>query len=75
MARALGIDASSISKYERSEKDVDLTENFLMRLGKFFTDEEIKYIENGESQEKNSMVKDAGTLYKQTEQVSIPYHK
>ncbi len=49
MARALGIDASSISRYERSKEDVDLTENFLMRLGKFFNDEEISYIKTGNS--------------------------
>lgn len=48
MARALGVDASSISRYERSDKDVDLTENFLMRLSKFFTEEEIRYIKNGD---------------------------
>ena len=49
MARALGIDASSISRYERSEGDVDLTENFSLRLAKYFTDQEIKYIKTGDN--------------------------
>ena len=75
MARALGIDASSISRYERSKGDVDLTENFLLRLGKFFTEEEIKYIENGKPTQGNDIVSDAGTLYTQADQVSVPYHK
>ena len=75
MARALGIDASSISRYERSEKDVDLTENFLMRLGKFFTDDEIKYIENGDIAEENSMVEDAGMIYGQNENsITLEYY-
>ena len=79
MARVLGIDSSSVSRYERSKElgkeDVDLTENFLMRLGKFFTEEEIEYIENGKPTQGNDIVSDAGTLYTQADQVSIPYHK
>ena len=77
MARALGIDASSISRYERSKDDVDLTENFLLRLGTFFTDEEITYIESGKrTSEDNNIIADAGVLYKGKEdQISIPFHE
>ena len=75
MARALGIDTSSISRYERSEGDVALTENFMLRLGKFFTEEEIAYIETGSMHQ--SKVQDSATLYNKQgtdESIAVPYH-
>ena len=75
MGRALGTDSTTISRYERSQKDIDLTDNFMMKLGKFFTDEEIEYIKSGNKIEKSSLVEDSGVLYGKDDQVVIPYHE
>jgi len=70
-------DITQISRYERGEGAKKMPKTFRLELKELFTDEEIKYIESGDtSTQENNMVEDIGAVYgSKEEQVSVPFHR